>query len=453
MFRKLLFYLYQIREFRLLYFNFLKEYFFIKKNIYKSIKHNISLQKERLYRILNHAIHNIPYYKKIAHQRTIKLIKDTIFKDLELFPILTKDILRENWNALHLKLNLIKYSINTSGGTTGEPVEFIHSRKYKILNYCSKIIFNEIGEYYPGDKLVKLWGNEKDIFEMSEGRFLPYINKYFRNIIFQNSFKMSDIDILRYIKEINFKGPKVILAYVQSIYEMAKFILHHKMKIHQLKSIITSAGVLTPEIRKFIEKIFNVKVYNRYGSREVSVIGSSCINDSKIHIDMYKKYVEILDEYNSPVKEHQIGNIFITDLTNHTMPLIRYQIGDRGSLDFSQCSCGRGLIRLDNVFGRVVDIFTNEKGERIDGEYFTHLFYFRDNLKKFQVIQEDINSIRINLVTINKLNLDKSIIEDIIKKIKIVMGQNCNVLFNYLNDIDPSSSGKFRYTISKVKKN
>ncbi|MFX1501565.1 MAG: hypothetical protein ACFFDH_11435 [Promethearchaeota archaeon] len=390
---------------------------------------------------------------EIAVQRNIKLSKDTIFDDLKLFPILTKEDLRKNWQTLHIKLNPRKYSINTSGGTTGEPVKFIHSRKYKILNYCSKIIFNEIGNYYPGDKLIKLWGNEKDIFEMSEGRFQPFINKYFKNIIFQNAFRMSDTDLLKYIREINTKQPKVILAYVQSIYEMTKFILLHKMNIHQVNAIITSAGVLSTKIRKFIEEIFKVRVYNRYGSREVSVIGSSCEKESKIHIDMYKKYVEILNDQNKSLKEHEIGNIILTDLKNYEMPLIRYQIGDRGSLDFSQCPCGRGLIRLDNVVGRVVDSFINEKGERIDGEYFTHLFYFRDNLKKFEVIQEDINLIQVNLVTINKLNLDKSIIEDIINKIKIVMGKNCRVIIKYLNDIEPSSSGKFRYTLSKVKKN
>ncbi|MFX1388568.1 MAG: phenylacetate--CoA ligase family protein [Promethearchaeota archaeon] len=445
--------MYLTKEFRLLYFKFLREYFYIKRNIYKSIQYNISIQKERLYRILNHAVQNVPYYQKIAHERNIELNKDNIFEDLKQFPILTKSLLRKNWKLLHIKLKNIDYTINTSGGTTGEPVKFIQSRKYNILNFCSKIIFNEIGDYYPGDKLVKLWGNEKDILEMTEGKFIAFVNKYFRNIIFLNSFKMSDKDIFRYINEINLKRPKVILAYVQSIYEVAKFIEYNKIYIHKLRSIITSAGVLTVEVRQFIEKIFNTNVYNRYGSREVSVIGSSCNEDSKIHIDMYKKYIEVLDENNTPVKEHKIGNIIITDLINYTMPLIRYQIGDRGSLDFSQCRCGRGLIRLDNIIGRVVDIFVNEKGERIDGEYFTHLFYFRDNLKKFQVIQENINLIRIKLVTINKLKLNESTVEDITKKIKIVMGQNCNVTFNYFNDIDASSSGKYRYTISKIKNN
>ena len=44
------------------------------------------------------------------------------------------------------------------------------------------------------------------------------------NTHFQNAFKMSDDIMLKYISEINRVRPKVIFAYVQSIYELAKFI-------------------------------------------------------------------------------------------------------------------------------------------------------------------------------------------------------------------------------------
>ena len=146
----------------------------------------------------------------------------------------------------------------------------------------------------------------------------------------------------------------------------------------------------------------------RYASREVSVIGSSCEKIHKIHINMYHKFVEIVDTYGNSLNEHKKGSIIITDLINYTMPLIRYNIGDVGSIDYSQCSCGRGLIRFDNVFGRVVDIFKNEKGELIDGEYFTHLFYFKENVKKFQVVQEKTNEIYIYLVTIDNNELKQN---------------------------------------------
>ena len=133
------------------------------------------------------------------------------------------------------------------------------------------------------------------------------------------------------------------------------------------------------------------------------------------------------------------------------MPLIRYKIGDIGSLNLSKCPCNRGLIRLNNVHGRIVDVFKNEYGDIIDGEYFTHLFYLLENIKQFQVIQETINQINVNLVTYENNKITKKTEHDIIEKIKLVMGKNCNLTFNYLKEIETPSSGKFRYTISKIK--
>ena len=79
------------------------------------------------------------------------------------------------------------------------------------------------------------------------------------------------------------------------------------------------------------------------------------------------------------------------------------------------------------------------------------LFYFVENIKQFQVIQKNINEIQINIVTLDNKKLEHRIENEIGQKIKIVMGKNCKVIFEYLESIEPSSSGKFRYTISLVK--
>ena len=129
-----------------------------------------------------------------------------------------------------------------------------------------------------------------------------------------------------------------------------------------------------------------------------------------------------------------------------------YKIGDRGSINLSNCPCGRGFIRLNNVYGRIIDIFMNSKGELVYGDYFTHLFYFRENVKQFQVVQEKLDKIIIKIVTNDNKPLESSIIKDIEDKIKIVMGENCRVIFEYVDYINPSRSGKYIYTISNVYK-
>ncbi len=338
----------------------------------------------------------------------------------------------------------------TSGGTTGEPIELIHDEDFKIRSSAAIQAFSEIGDSYAGNKKIRLWGEENLILRGKQGYFNNIKNIYLKNTFFQNAFRLSVAKIKKYIKEINLIKPRVIYTYVHSIYEMARIIKRYKLNITSVDSIITTAGVLTNKMRNFIENIFKCRVFNFYGSRETSFTGISCKNSNKIHINMYQKYIEIVDNNGKALKEHNAGDLIITPLFNYIMPLIRYKIGDKGSIDYNPCSCGRGLIRLESVIGRTVDIFKNKRGELIDGEYFTHLFYFLKNIKRFQIIQEKIDEININIVTFDKNQFKKSIETDLSSKIKFVMGNDCKIVFNYVSNIEQSLSGKIRYTISKI---
>ncbi|MGQ4876700.1 MAG: phenylacetate--CoA ligase family protein [Promethearchaeia archaeon] len=445
--------LYQLGYLALLktdYPNFLKEYYYIKKNMFKRRNIVETLQKERLYEIIKYSIENIPYYKKLARKQSIKISKENIFRDIKKFPILTKEIIRKNLPDLINKNSMFNYRINTSGGTTGEPIKIFQDSNFIAKAEAANLAFNEFSGYRLGDKIVMLWGDEREILSHFGSTLTSLKNRVIKNTIFLNTFKMSREDISRYLDIIRREKPKVIIAYVQSIYELANLVKKYNLKRFSVEAIITTAGVLEKNAKIMIEKIFHSKVFNRYGSREVGIIGSSCEYSAKLHLNDFQKYVEILDDENEVLGENEKGHIIITCFTNFMMPLIRYKIGDIGSLNYSRCACGRNLLRLNNVHGRVVDIFKNEAGDLVDGEYFTHLFYFRDNVKKFQLIQEDINEINIKIETINGKPLKEEIESDIEEKIRVVMGDNCNVNFEYVDYIEPDPSGKFRFTISRV---
>ena len=51
------------------------------------------------------------------------------------------------------------------------------------------------------------------------------------------------------------------------------------------------------------------------------------------------------------------GELVITTLTREAFPLVRYRTGDITSLDYTPCACGRTMVRMKRVMGRVDDIF------------------------------------------------------------------------------------------------
>jgi phenylacetate-CoA ligase len=121
------------------------------------------------------------------------------------------------------------------------------------------------------------------------------------------------------------------------------------------------------------------------------------------------------------------------------MLLIRYKIGDRGVLspDSTTPSGLRGQILL-KVSGRNVDMFKCRDGTLIDGEYFTHLLYFRDWVREFQFIQKDFDLVVVNLVKGDEA-MPEGYLEDISEKIQALLGDRCRVEYNFHEDIPPSS--------------
>jgi len=104
---------------------------------------------------------------------------------------------------------------------------------------------------------------------------------------------------------------------------------------------------------------------------------------------------------------------------------------------------------LKHVCGRTVDAFRTREQTLIDGEYFTHLLYFRPWVAKFQVIQKSYEEVLFKMVSANG-RPPRSELDEIAVKARLVMGADCRVDFQFLADLPPHPSGKYRYTISEV---
>jgi phenylacetate-CoA ligase len=443
--------IYEIGYYRLYgKFNGAAYYRFLQRAQWNSLEANRRIQGDLLLDLLQYAASHIPYYRRIFREKSIRLSRDTVFDDLRRLPILTKDIIRSAFDELHRIPRESRYwwYYEASGGSTGEPIRLIQDNRFKMKLLLVNRLFDEWAGCRFGEKKVKLWGSERDIFEGGEDLGHRVANRI-KSLYLLNSFRMDNARMHRYVELINRKKPKLIFAYAQSINELAKFIEANRLPVRAPQAVMTSAGVLYPSFRETIERVFRCPVLNSYGSREVGDVACECTARQGLHVSVFTHYLEILDRNLEPCREGEAGEIYVTVLSNHTMPLLRYRIGDMAVYTGKACSCGRGLPLIRNVIGRNVDLFVNAREELIDGEYFTHLFYFKDYLKKFQVIQQAPDDIRVKLVLNNDHGLEqfRKDLEEIKQKILLVMGSRCNVAYEVVDEIPPTPSGKYRYTI------
>jgi phenylacetate-CoA ligase len=130
------------------------------------------------------------------------------------------------------------------------------------------------------------------------------------------------------------------------------------------------------------------------------------------------------------------------------MPLIRYKLGDIGVLSPDTCSCGVNTPLLLKIVGRKSDFITTSSGRLIHGEYFTHIFYGRHGVSQFQFVQDSFTHYTVRLVRNGELSAAE--LEEIRREIVSALGTSATITFEFHDQIPALSSGKFRFTISKI---
>ncbi|WP_265112390.1 phenylacetate--CoA ligase family protein [Halosolutus halophilus] len=406
-------------------------------------------QRRRLTDLLYHAHQTVPYYAEILTEAGVVVDGDVHLENFTEIPLLTKETLRRQQDRLVSRDHGPNPYTNTSGGTTGEPVEFVQDQRYWEWNVATKIFYQELAGKPLGGREIKLWGSERDLLEGTES-LKTQVRNFLYNRRLLNSFRMSEEDMYEYVEIINSFQPLTIWAYVESIYQLARFVERNDLEVYAPEGIVTTAGTLHEPVRERVEETFDTRVHNQYGSREVGDVACECSKQDGLHAFPYSHYVEVLDEDGQQAPAGEIGRIVITNLTNYSMPLIRYEIGDMGVASADQCQCGSPFPLLESITGRVSDHLVSVDGELVHGEFFTHLFYGRTWIQKFQVRQVAPEKVVIRIVERDDEVKQDGQLTEIVEKIRMVMGESVTVKVEFTEEITPSSSGKYRYVISEV---
>ncbi|MDM8553183.1 hypothetical protein QUF75_00415 [Desulfococcaceae bacterium HSG7] len=420
-----------------------------------------ALQYNRLTRLIKYAYKHVPYYRNLlSDSGVVNSQKKIILDNFSNIPLLDKQTIKNEFERLQSdKLHKRKWHYETTGGSTGEPTKVIHDLERSRWIIAMKGLRNEWCGVKLNHKKVHLWGSERDLFVGKE-TFKTNLNRWLNNSLWLNAFRMTTEDMYRYVETINRFCPIYIKGYATCLYEFAQFIRENKLIIHSPQSIVSCAGTLTHIMRTTIEQVFQTSIFNNYGSRDVQAMAFECSEHTGLHVLAPLLYLEIIRDDGSPTEYDEVGEVIMTPFFNYAMPLIRYRIGDMAYWAKNECTCGRHWPLLGNVSGRVTECFRRKDGGLVPPEYFIHLFGVVLNdgwIKKFQIIQEELNRIRVLIVCSkqhhNPQGRYNNELKELTKKIKHVMSENCAVHYDFLDDILPTSSGKYLYTISKVNGN
>jgi phenylacetate-CoA ligase len=405
--------------------------------------------KKLLVQLLTHCKQSVPYYAEVMRD-----LGDSFYEDpeeyLRRFPILTRDTLHSHFDELKSNdLVRRKWYLNSSGGSTGEPVQFIQDWEHAARSGAITLLFSKLAGREIGESEVRIWGSLRDITGGTEGRRARFVNRL-TDTTFLSVFQLTPSDMREFISILNAKRPKLIVAYAGAMYELARFAESEGLEVVPQAAIMTSAVTLYPFMRDTIERVFQCRVFNRYGSREVGDIASERPGLDGLWVAPWGSYIEVVDVEGNRVPDGTEGEILVTLLTNFAMPLVRYRIGDRGVLSprrsNEQGRCGQVL---DAVLGRSYDMFINRDGTLVEGGHFMALLWSRDWIAKYQVIQESRSSILFKIVKAGS-GPQAAELEEISAGARSIMHDDVEVTFEFVDEIVPTASGKHRFIISEL---
>jgi phenylacetate-CoA ligase len=429
--------------------NFYSYYKKLINNINHSYKELLVEQEKNLRNIIKYSYKSVPYYHNLFKELNIYPSDIKNIKDLEKLPILTKDVIKANWEDFKPRnLSKLKYYNNKTGGSTGKPLKYRLSNNDRFLS--GAIMYRGWGYagYELADKMVILAGASLDVGKSTD--FVTCLHEFTRNIRKLSSLDLGDDNLIKCVDVINSFKPKFLRGYASSIYYFANWVEEHNVSLHSFNAVFTTADQLFSHMKDKVEEAFNCPVFDGYGLNDGGVSAYECEEHDGYHIDMERSIMEIVDENSSQIEEGG-GQIISTSLFNYAMPFIRYDTGDLGIVSRRKCPCGRPFPLLEELQGRSNDYLITPEGKTISGRLVTHIFsHFTkkyEGIVQYQVVQESIQNLLIYMVVNDNFDYEKT---KIIKNLFKERSNDWQVEFKFVEEIKTTEAGKHRFTINLV---
>ncbi|MDP3947490.1 MAG: hypothetical protein Q8Q41_02255 [bacterium] len=355
------------------------------QRIHTSSESSIRLwQHQQLRKIVRHSYQSVPLYQELWRG----LLESGQPVDLKKLPIINKETFRTRPSEEHLDNSRPLLSQwHATSGTSGEP--------FRVL-MRDHLLQDSYAEFL---KYRFLWWRG---FSLQKIKSLKIARIRIRGHSDRNCLVLSVADFFKDTQSAVFAlrdfAPEIIEGYPSMLIELCRYIQENNLRgILRPRFIVASGEMLNRAERTFVETILGGEAYDRYGLEELGVVGVEC----KFHVGFHpysESYIlEIVNENGEDVPVEHRGRIVITDLFNYSMPFIRYDTGDMGTLLDSPCRCGLQAPRL-LLEGRYSAVLQFQKRKVHHLEFDGVLDSFQNAIMRYQVVKISENSIKVLII-------------------------------------------------------
>ena len=388
-----------------------------------------ALQRQKLQALVEYVHQHVPYYQR--RFKEVGFSPEDLKRDFDCFyqlPTVNKAYIRDNSKEFITTdpARLKTMQTHSTTGSTGHPFIFWEDANYR--DYVTGDIMRHLtwSGWKFGEPHAYLWGGTLHMPLKKKIRWR--LMNFVLNRFIYDAFVLSEASMRGLARDIQRLKPKLLFGYASSLAHFARFVREKGLEI-KLPAVFSSAEVLYPKQRQFIQDVFGCQVFNRYAALETGGLACECEAHQTLHMSIENVVIEILNGDQS-ARLGELGQVVVTNLNNYGFPFIRYRLDDisRRSTRMS-CSCGRQHPLLEKIEGRQVDMFKTKEGRTIWGDFYTDMFEV-EGIKQYQMIQKSLDLILIRLSTNEAFQ--QSQLNIITRNVKEVIGPDTEVKFELL---------------------
>jgi len=355
------------------------------------------IQRYRL-RMLARSLESVPYYRDIMRQRGIEADAIQSRCDIELFPLLTRRIIRSEFRSLISK-GPLHCHLEHSSGSTGEPIAVLVDQRRRALKSGAVI----------ARKLItgrSLWWERIAICCVRQARYLIQRGKHFSYRQGLAQCRVFCVDEPSCVDELTAWNPSVVSGWPSCLRGIALTLIDRNCPL-RVATVISHSELLDEQTERLLKDAFGGTVINEYGTNETGDIAATCCSAGGLHVDDGNVIVEIVDREGRCVPNGEVGRVAVTVLENYSMPLVRYVTEDPMSV--------------------------------------YQLLHQASGFRKWRVIQHTSHRVIVEYVAANAN--PESTLRWLSAELKQLLGSECNIVYHQRNEIPALPGGKLQTVI------
>jgi len=409
-----------------------------------SIEEIQNYQLKQLRAVLHQAANHCPFYQRSFIRAGFRPENVHCPKDLKDCPFVEKRDLQEHLSDMvSTELPASQRLYMTTGGSTGVPVGFYLQKGVSRPKEqaCLEAMWRRAG-YFDGARLAVIRGRVTN--SQAQGRIASYDAT--RNWLMLSSYHLTPERLSDYLAAVEKFKPDFLHAYPSAALQLAEYLekFGHSWRL-PLRGLLCGSERLTIPQKRLLERVFHCRAYRWYGHSERVVLAGEGAQSELFYFFPQYGFVEF-----GPPDGDSLREVIGTSFHNLVMPLIRYRTGD-----YVRLAEPENISDLEfpwpaalDIAGREQEFLVSATGRRISLTAFNMHDAVFDDLYAVQFCQEQPGVAEFRYVAGPQFHSSR--LARIEEGIRRKLGDDFQITFREVNDVEKTPGGKHRWLVSKL---